>query len=92
MEILRFAKWWWDKSDAASRVLATVIPWILFMVISTYFATVGVVLVIFFAGLGIAGLLYLFYQLYKAVSIQWRKYKEHRECEAQRIVNRLRGV
>ena len=88
MEILRFAKWWWAKLDIHQRVLFLLISWIAGM----YFTTFGAALVIFFAGLGIAGLFYLIYRIYKVVSAQWVNYKAYKEDEAQRIVNRLRGA
>jgi len=92
MEILRFAKWWWAKLDIHQRVLFLLISWILFMLVGMYFTTFGAALVVFFAGLGIAGLCFILYQIYKVVSNQWAKYKEHKEMEALRIVNKLRGA
>jgi len=92
MEILGFIKWWWAKLDIHQRILFLLIFWIVSMVISTYFTTFGAAIVVFFAGLGIFGLCFILYRIYKVVSAQWANYKEHKEMEALRIVNRLRGA
>jgi threonine/homoserine/homoserine lactone efflux protein len=92
MEIIRFLKWWWYKLDTAQRVLVSIISWILFIGINTYFTSFLAAIATFFAGLGIAGAAYLIYQLYRSVLGQWTSYKEHKEMEAVRIVNKLRGA
>lgn len=91
MEILRFAKWWWNKLDIHARILTLLIVWVLFMFVTTYIASFGMALAVFFAGLGLAGICFLLYLSYKHVRIKWEEYKHVKEMEADRIVGRLRG-
>jgi len=89
MEILRFAKWWWNKLDVSERVLLLFTSWTLFIPINIYFTTFGIAIATYFAGLGLAGLCYIAFVAYKGIERRWAEYKRVKEDEADRIVRRL---
>lgn len=90
MEAVRFIKWWWNRRTSNEQILLT-IPLFMIVFFSSLFMF-GLKALFFFMLVGLGALISaLFYQIFKAFNKEWNVYKQEKERDAQRIVDRLRG-
>lgn len=90
MEIFRFVKWWFrqlDDQELSLLFVGTVI--LLFVPLMIIFGVKG--LLFGLAAIFSVLLLSLVYAVIMAIKQKWYEYKEHKEQEAQKIVDRLKG-
>lgn len=91
MEIIRFISWGIKKMSPTSRMLYAFMVWTFILLVNLYFfGPIG--FLIFFAGIVLVLLLSLAGHLYKMVIDSWDKYRAEKELEAQKILNRLKGI
>lgn len=91
MEILRFAKWWWAKLDTSSRALFLVFTLFASLILAgVLFGPKGILAVL--ATILLILISILIYVIQKRIRKRYQEYKFEREQEADRIVNRLKGV
>ena len=91
MEVIRFINWWWNKNLSPSdRAGFIVVGGIISSIVIMFFlgAEYGPLAVLAF----IAGIVFfaICLSLFFAIRGQWRKYKTHKEAEAQAIIDRLK--
>lgn len=91
MEIIKFVIWVVRKLSPAEMMGWSFMSWVVILFVNLYFfGPIG--FVIFFAGVVLVALIYLIRNMCEGVLKSWKKYKDEQDREAQRIVNRLKGI
>lgn len=90
MDILRFISWWWNKRRSYEQVMIGFIAWTTLLV-PGLFVLGFTAMIIYFLGIIFCLLGYFIFHIFLAIRNQWSNFKQEREQEAQRIVNRLSG-
>lgn len=91
MEYFRFIAWWWKKRSTEERVIVSFVLSVAFLIPTLFIFGIKAI-VGYIAGLVIILLLIGMYHVGLAIKGQWIKYQDHKEFEAERILNRLRGT
>lgn len=87
---MSFARWYWNRINAGEKTLIALGSWILICVLMSFFIG-SIALLYFIAGIFLAAIGFVFYQLSAGIRGHFAKYKREYEREQEELVRRLKG-